>query len=362
MPHTGACNKLLNNVVADVSDYEHEKQKKQTQVGQACVDPVFLKKTKKKTAGCCANLGEDVFLYTSYSLVIVEMAAAFFTLSVIHFHISQSTIHKATLGYYALYCVLVSVLIIDSLLALRNYANERAQKKISPKEYLIKRVKEIGTILSSICWIALSIGSIVLELGGGTPPFALLMFTLFVSIAAPAIGAFSAATRAYEVVYSSRQEIQRLTEAEQQANKGGLPEEELEALRSQQAKKPRTGKALYLRSSLFLVIAAFEFAHCVCHFVEAYYLVGETHHLFYITDKVLLGTQAALALLFLVLEFLEKYFEKQNDMGAQEISSVGTPGPCLIDETDSPQQGSSGHLQIDKITSMPAAVAQKIVA
>lgn len=334
MMHTDSCNEPHEKIVCGAPTNENVKKNREN-VELGAVDPAFVKQTKKKTTASCLGLGEDVFLVTSYGLVVVEMAAAFFTLAVIHFNISQSTVHKVTLGYYSLYCVLVSILIIDSLLSLKNYARERAQKKISSKEYLIKKIKEVSTVLSSVFWIALSIGSIMMEVGGGTPPFALLMFTLFLSLAAPAVGAFSAATRAYEVVYSSRQEVKRISKAEASAKAGDLSAEELEDLRERQTKKLRTGKALYLRSALFLVIAAFEFAHCLCHFVEAYYLVGETHHLFYITDKVLLGTQAALAILFLVLEGLEKYFEKKGEKEAElEASPTETPEFLSIDETD----------------------------
>ncbi|WP_169193357.1 hypothetical protein [Anaplasma platys] len=358
MPRTSDCDegrKLTVNAAEDKSE--------EVRTEHVTIDPMFLKKAKEKEESGCAGWRENVFLYTSYAIVIVEMAAALFTLSVIHFKISQSTIHKATLAYYALYCVLVSILIVDSFTQLKDYAKERAKNEISVKEHKIKKIKEISTIVSGFLWIALSVSSIVMEIGGGaTPPFSLLMSSLLLSIAAPALGAFSAVTRAYEVVYSSRQGIKRITEAEDKVRNGLLSEEELETIKSNNNKKPRTGRVLYLRSSLFLVIAAFEFAHCMCHFVEAYYLLGKTHHLFYITDQVLLGTQAALALLFLVLQFLEKYFEKENVTVTPEISPAETPELQSTAETGGRCDSLACPQLEEVIKAAPLIAGQRIVA
>ena len=271
------------------------------------IDPVGAAKKKKTECLELVPSGDNVFLAASYTMLLVELSAALFTLSVIHLKLKDALVHKVTLGYYVTYAVLSLILTADSLLDLRGCSKERAENKISSKQYRIKCIQNSATVISSCMWIALSIASIVMELGHQSAP--LRLFALFLSIAAPVLGMLSAFTRAYDVIHSSRAESAKLKEAEERAG-AGVSQSQRSGSAGVAARTTKEGAALWMRTGLYVIIAVFEAAHCMCHIYEAYLLVGETNKLFSITDQVLLGTQVGLALLFIVFCAIEHVLEK----------------------------------------------------
>lgn len=286
------------------------------------IDPQAL--TKEKKGFRFLPKGENVFLAASFAMVLIELSASLFTLSVIHFKIKPSIVHLVTVGYYLNYSKLTAILVVDSILALRRHSKEMEKGEINKKQFIIRNIKDIATVVSSIMWIALGVASLAMEFGHQTEHIRL--FALFLSLAAPILGAFSAITRAYEVIYSSGVESKKLEDARKKAEEEGVKSGSTSVARS-----TKEGAALWVRFSLYLVIAAFETAHCMCHIYEAYLLVGETHKLFSITDQVLLGTQASLAFMFLLLLAAETILDKR-DKKAIEDHSLSVPASVAAGE------------------------------
>ena len=304
------------------------------------VDPVGVAKDKKKECLAFLPSSDNVFLIASYTMVLVELAAALFTLSVIHLKLKDSLVHKVTLGYYILYSQLTIILVANSINSLRGYAEEKAENKISSKQYTIKCVQDSATVISSCMWIALGVASVVMELG--YTPECLRLFALVLSVAAPMLGMFSAFTRAYDVIYSSKIESAMLKEAEERAAAAGdVSASQKSDSAAVASRRTKEGASMWVRSGLYLIISVFEAVHCMCHIYEAYLLVGETNKLFSITDQVLLGTQASLALLFIVFCAAEHVLEKNkkgcelpasaNDNASQAVASVqSSPRPSTV--------------------------------
>ncbi|EOA62386.1 hypothetical protein [Anaplasma phagocytophilum] len=249
-----------------------------------------LRKDKEKESESTSesNVPETVFLVASFLMMLTETFSTFFTLAVIRYSIKSSVVHRVTLAYFTVYALLAMVLLLDSYAAVLKHRKDLEEGKITGEEYKIRYSKDITTIASSVFWIMLCVLSLIMEVGIESK--AIQMIALVVSILAPLLGAISAFIRAYEVMYEHKQKI-KSEGGDEAASKTGV----------------------WVKSFVFLTIALFEAFHCVCHFYEAYLLVGETHKLFYITDMALLTTQAALAVAFVIFYFYEKIVGEEKD-------------------------------------------------
>ncbi|KJV67444.1 putative membrane protein [Anaplasma phagocytophilum str. ApNP] len=249
-----------------------------------------LRKDKEKESESTSesNVPETVFLVASFLMMLTETFSTFFTLAVIRYSIKPSIVHRVTLAYFTVYALLAMVLLLDSYAAVLKHRKDLEEGKITEEEYRIRYSKDITTIASSVFWVMLCVLSLIMEVG--VESRAIQMIALVVSILAPLLGAISAFIRAYEVMYEHKQKIN---------SEGG--------------DKAASKTGVWVKSFVFLTIALFEAFHCICHFYEAYLLVGETHKLFYITDMALLTTQAALAVAFVIFYFYEKVVGEEKD-------------------------------------------------
>ncbi|EOA61196.1 hypothetical protein [Anaplasma phagocytophilum] len=249
-----------------------------------------LRKDKEKESESTSesNVPETVFLVASFLMMLAETFSTFFTLAVIHYSIKPSIVHRVTLAYFTVYALLAVVLLLDSYAAVLKHRKDLEEGKITGKEYKIRHSKDSTTIASSVYWVMLCVLSLIMEVGIESK--AIQIIALVVSILAPLLGAISASIRAYEVIYEHKQKIN---------SEGG--------------DKAASKTGVWVKSFVFLTIALFEAFHCICHFYEAYLLVGETHKLFYITDMALLTTQAVLAVAFVIFYFYEKIVGEEKD-------------------------------------------------
>ncbi|UQD54528.1 hypothetical protein [Anaplasma phagocytophilum] len=249
-----------------------------------------LRKDKEKESESTSesNVPETVFLVASFLMMLTETFSTFFTLAVIRYSIRPSIVHRVTIAYFTVHALLAVVLLLDSYAAVAKHRKDLEKGKISGKEYKIRYSKDSITAASSVFWVMLCVLSLIMVVGVESK--AIQMIALVVSILAPLLGAISAFIRAYEVMHEHKQKIK---------SEGGNRE------------ASKTG--VWVKSFVFMTIALFESFHCICHFYEAYLLVGETHKLFYITDMALLTTQAVLAVAFVIFYFYEKIVGEEKD-------------------------------------------------
>ncbi|MDB1135051.1 hypothetical protein [Candidatus Anaplasma sp. TIGMIC] len=357
---------LAQRLISPLKDKVEEKDEGRK---SPVVDPAFLERIKRKAPQVS---GKDVFLIASFADIILELSAALFTLSVIHFQLSKGTVHKVTLGYYAALACLVSILMVDSMVSLGEANDDWKQGRISRKELLLKKTEYIATIAASVMWISLCVASVIMESGYSWD--ALVMFSLCVSVIAPLTGMFSAFVRAYEAVVSSREQEKRqalantataessdaegsnrCTDAARLSGTTGSRDEAVEEDKEHASSKPvvagsekssslRKKVALFLRSSMFIFIAVFEAAHCLCHVYEAYLLVGNTHQLFFITQEALLYTQAALAVVFLIAFIAEHVIKEGQDAQKEDsLDAISCKSACAESDSNLGPAGSTAH-------------------
>ncbi|SCV63108.1 hypothetical protein ANAPRD1_00343 [Anaplasma phagocytophilum] len=287
-----------------------------------------LRKDKEKESESTgeSNVPETVFLVASFLMMLTETFSTFFTLAVIRYSIKPSTVHRVTIAYFTVYALLAMVLLLDSCAAVLKHRKDLAEGKISETEYKIRYSKDITTVAASVFWVMLCILSLIMEVG--VESRAIQMIALVVSILAPLLGAISAFIRAYEVMHEHKQKI-----------------------KSEGGDKAASKTGVWVKSFVFLTIALFEIFHCICHFYEAYLLVGETNKLFYITDMALLTTQAALAVAFVLFYFYEKIVGEEKD--APFVGQQGDTKP-----TDKGGEGTRGYVN-DNIVAEDTGYTEK---
>ncbi|MGN7679077.1 MAG: hypothetical protein ACTJLL_04975 [Anaplasma sp.] len=237
--------------------------------------------------------GSTIFLAASFSLMIVETFSSSFTLYRLDHGVSDLIARRVTFSYYGIYAILSTILVVNSVLSLIEAKRKFKRGEITAHQRSIAITEESLSIGSGMMWICLCLSSISMMV---TTEFdSIRSAALVLSVAAPLAGALGGFTRVYDTVV----EYKSLKKG-----KGSC-----ESLNVQQQSR-RTWHMLL--AGLYMCIALFELAHCMCHMYEAYLLQGNVHLIFNIQDRVLLAVQLFLSCLFIILEVTKYYLERKD--------------------------------------------------
>ncbi|MFV9881656.1 MAG: hypothetical protein AB8U48_03315 [Anaplasma ovis] len=246
----------------------------------------------------------DIFLIASFSLMAIEALSSSFTMYCLDYGTGAHVKAKVAIAYYSLYTVLSLILLVNAVLSAVRARQAYKRKETTAKQQSVQITGEVLTITSGLMWITISLASITMALSSSVH---MQLVAMCLAIMAPAIGAISAFLRVYEVSLSYKKE--RLDMALRGDSASGSI-----------ASMSKHRKNWYrIQSGLFLTIALFEFAHFLCHVYEAYLLQGNTHLLYNIQDRVLLGTQVFLACVFILLEIARVHTEKSASGSVQPV-------------------------------------------
>lgn len=307
----------------------------------------FIQKIEEKRASNSA----DIFLVASFAMILVEAFSSSFTMYCLDYGASAQVKAKVIIAYYSLCAVLSFILIINAVLSAVQARRAHKRGETTAHQQTVQIVGEALTISSGLMWITIAMASIAMTLSANVH---MQLAALCLAIAAPAIGAISAFLRVYEVSVAYKKE--RLDAA----RSGGSCASDAALSMSQNRKN-----WYRIQSGLFLTIALFEFAHFLCHVYEAYLLRGNTHLLFNIQDRVLLGVQAFLACVFLCLEIAKVYTERNEAKLAQPaiantniLEVEESTGPSSRSET--PDGSTTTLARSCSVSSVAAAHAQAL--
>ncbi|MGN7661311.1 MAG: hypothetical protein ACTJLK_01665 [Anaplasma sp.] len=273
--------------------------------------------------------GGTVFLAASFSLMIVETFSSSFTLYCLDYGVSDLVARKVTFSYYGIYAILSAVLVVNSMLSLEDARRKFKRGEIAVHQRSIAIAEECLSIGAGMMWICLCFASISMVLGAEFD--SIRSAALVLSVAAPLAGALGGFTRVYDTI----------VEYKSNRRKGGGGS--CESLHTQSRKTWHV-----LLAGLYMCVALFELAHCMCHIYEAYLLQGNTHLIFNIQDRVLLAVQLLLACLFITMEIAKIYIERKDaaEREAEEEQLLGDitysdqmRSCCLAVSGQEPNQG-----------------------
>ncbi|WP_262997756.1 hypothetical protein [Anaplasma capra] len=270
----------------------------------------------------------SVFLAASFVIILTEVFCSSFTLYCLKNGVSSGIKAKVTVAYYCLYAALSFILAINSALSLmairKEYKTNRNEK--TRKQFVLEATGETLTMVSGLMWFTISTSSVIMVFAAAE---SMRSFLMFLSIAAPLLGALSSFLRAYET-YLTYKKVNRLAASGDGAS-------DTAASRSLQSKRAW----YFVQAGLYACIALFEFSHFSCHVWEACILQGNTHLIFNIQEVVLLGIQVFLATTFVFLEIAKTFLDRK--LGAQLAQDItGTPETCA-----SIQEGSGAESSND---------------
>ncbi len=304
-----------------LSDLLEEESKTHSARGRVGRASRFIQKIEEKRQ----SNSTDIFLIASFSLMVIEALSSSFTIYCLDYGANASVKAKVVVAYYALYAALSCILLVNAVLSAIRVRQAYKKKEINAKQQSVQLAGEALTITTGLMWITISLASITMALSSSVH---MQLAAMCLAVMAPALGALSAFLRVYEVSVSYKKE--KLDVARRGDSASGP------AVMSQ--------RSWYcFQSGLFLTIALFEFAHFLCHVYEAYLLQGNTHLLYNIQDRVLLGTQIFLTCVFILLEIAKVYTEKGAE--SPQSSLVNSfEDRSLGDNSNAPEYASTATL------------------
>ncbi|AAV86409.1 hypothetical protein AM324 [Anaplasma marginale str. St. Maries] len=306
-----------------LSDLLEEESKTHSARGRIGRASRFIQKIEEKRQ----SNSTDIFLIASFSLMVIEALSSSFTIYCLDYGANASVKAKVVVAYYALYAALSCILLVNAVLSAIRVRQAYKKKEINAKQQSVQLAGEALTITTGLMWITISLASITMALSSSVH---MQLAAMCLAVMAPALGALSAFLRVYEVSVSYKKE--KLDVARRGDSASGP------AVMSQRRKN-----WYCFQSGLFLTIALFEFAHFLCHVYEAYLLQGNTHLLYNIQDRVLLGTQIFLTCVFILLEIAKVYTEKGAE--SPQSSLVNSfEDRSLGDNSNTPEYASTATL------------------